>query len=177
MSPGFLCHWPVSFVTWTYCVNQWMSSGSSQVSCSNPFNTMLLLMSILRSFSRPYGCISKSTETKGNWSQLPPLSLWHTVSPHNTWAHSKHKLSTPCGNNKTQLITYKITWFLLCLCEGAWEWAVEENTLSCLSPCFCQRHLFCVVWLNGKVCRWCFRVIVGASSPHKCTDWTGDLHI
>lgn len=43
------------------------------------------------------------------------LSLWHTVSPHNTWAHSQHKISTPCGNNKTQLITYKVTWLLLCL--------------------------------------------------------------
>lgn len=101
----------------------------------------LLLMSILKRFSKPYGCISKSPETKGNWSQTLPLSHWHTVTPHNTWAHSKRKITTPCGNNKTQLITYNVTWPLLCLqgvcaSEHGNE-TFEENTSAVTS----SRHL------------------------------------
>lgn len=165
-----------------------MSSSSLQVSCSNPFNTVLLLMSSLKSFSRPYGCISKSSETKGNWSQLPPLSLWHTVSPHNTWAHSKQKISTPCGNNKTQLIIYKVTWSLLCfesvcVSEHGNESSRKTPNLVC-HPVSAKIIPPVSIWLvrktmwfcKRKVCRSRFTVI-GASTPHKFTNWTWDLHI
>lgn len=48
------------------------------------------------------------------------LSLRHTVTPRNTRTHSKWKITTPSGNNKTQLITCNVTWSLLCFERCLW---------------------------------------------------------
>lgn len=78
---------------------------------------------------------------RGDKRKLEPdaasLSHWHTVTLHNTRAHSKRKITTPCGNNKTQLITYNVTWPSLCLqgvCANEHgNETFEENNLVVIS--------------------------------------------
>lgn len=126
-------------------------------------------------------------ETKGNRSQLTPLSPWHTVTPRNTRAHSKWKISTPCGNNKTTNHFERnmvVIVFCMVIVEWEWEWEwtcfekhLRGDLISPVTLCLPKTFTLCLLFGQKAAFRTLFLSQVIDGLDWSCCNSSGSLEL